>query len=122
MTARDRIAWLTFDHIAVIAAIGIAIVSLLPKSNSVGISASDSLDHMAAYCLLTILSQLRRRTRSSVLFMGLAIFAFGAAIELIQPVFGRFAEWSDLAANGAGILIAIALVTTLRQARRLRSR
>lgn len=107
---------------AALAALAIAAISLLPKSGSVGISASDSIDHAAAYCVLTILSLLRRRRLVGVLVAGLAIFSFGAAIELIQPFFGRFAEWSDLAANGTGIVIATLLVTSWQRVQRSRSR
>lgn len=37
-----------------------------------------------------------------------AALAFGGAIELIQPMVGRSAEWADFVADGLGCLLGLA--------------
>jgi VanZ family protein len=34
--------------------------------------------------------------------VALATLAYGGAIEIVQPITGRAAEWADLLADGAG--------------------
>jgi VanZ family protein len=67
----------------------------------------DKLNHFSAFATLTVLAgigwlQPRRAA--------LALLAYGGLIELLQTqVPGRSAEWTDLAADGIGILIGLML-------------
>ena len=47
--------------------------------------------------------------------VGLALFAFSGMIEVLQYLIptGRSAEWGDMAANGLGILIGLAVSALL---------
>lgn len=107
--------WPLFAWLMVLAATIIA--SLLPESNSsVGrVPATiTNLAHIPSFALLTLLSAIvvARWVKVSAWILGgvvLAVVAFGAVIELIQPVVGRTASLSDVAFNlvGAGVASGI---------------
>jgi len=44
------------------------------------------------------------------------LFVYGGAIELIQPSFGRGAEWGDLLADGIGIVAGLSSGWAVRRA------
>jgi len=48
------------------------------------------------------------------LFIGFFFIAWSGAIELLQPLVNRFAEWGDLAANLGGIVLGILLAAVIR--------
>ncbi len=56
-----------------------------------------------------------------VILLGTVI---SAAVELVQPIFGRGAQWSDLAADIAGLAIGVGAALSIRRLVRtyLRSR
>lgn len=54
--------------------------------------------------------------RRAVAFLP-AYIAFGAMIELVQPLVGRSGEWADLAADGAGAGVGLLLGASIFQAR-----
>jgi VanZ family protein len=54
--------------------------------------------------------------------VGFGSLLYGGIIEVIQPSFGRDAEWLDFVANGIGIVAGLILGTVLRRlALRLRA-
>lgn len=44
----------------------------------------------------------------------LGLILYGGLIELIQPQFGRHADWGDFVANSLGVIAAFPLALTLR--------
>lgn len=72
----------------------------------------DKVTHGAGCFVLTLLAGLAYPHRTLRL-LGLGILAFGVLVEALQaiPVIGRDASWLDLAADAAGI--GVALLSTL---------
>lgn len=63
----------------------------------------DKVLHAAAFAVLVLpLTWVRAR---SALWLAPLALAYGGGIELIQPSFGRTAEWADLLADGIGIAL-----------------
>ena len=54
--------------------------------------------------------------RVSLLVLSLVVLALGAAVELIQPLTGRSASWTDLGADLIGILLCAAALVLWRRA------
>ena len=81
----------------------IAVLALAPMP--AGPRGSDKFYHVLAFASLTFpLTLVRPRLGIWVL---LGVMAYGGAIELIQPHFGRQAAWSDLMADGIGAGVGI---------------
>jgi hypothetical protein len=75
--------------------------------------ASDKLHHFVAYGALAFPAALagpRRLPWLLALFVG-----WGGAIEIIQPYVNRHGEWTDVAANAAGVATGALLGTTMRR-------
>ena len=76
----------------------------------------DKVLHLFSYVAMSIwfAAVYERRNAWRV---GLGLITFSAFIELLQFLmpFGRLAEWGDMAANGIGILIGLALSALLKQ-------
>lgn len=67
----------------------------------------DKVVHAAAFaCLALPLSMTRTHSWTVIFLVGCA---YGGLIEVIQPHFGRTADWLDLGADAAGLLTGIAL-------------
>ncbi|MEM9912015.1 MAG: VanZ family protein [Pseudomonadota bacterium] len=78
-----------------------------PFAHLVQFAHFDKLVHAAAFAALAFpLSVARTHSWSLIFLVGLA---FGGLIELIQPRFGRTADWFDLLADAFGLLIGIAI-------------
>lgn len=73
----------------------------------------DKLQHLVAYGALAFPVALARPSRWAMMLAGLA--AWSGVIELLQPLVNRSASVFDLAANVAGILMAVAGATLLRR-------
>jgi VanZ family protein len=98
----------------ILLALAIAIVTLMPPGYlPVQPPGSDKLHHLLGFAALAFPIALARPRR--LVFMLPAFFAFGAVIELLQPRFGRSAEFADLIADGIGILIGTALGLVARK-------
>lgn len=102
------------DKIALVAALGIVVLSLLPASDIQQVAGSDKLNHFIAYGVLAVFALYRRQSWMSALVVVAGILMFGGLIELIQPVFQRSGELLDFGANLAGVGIGAALVATAR--------
>ncbi len=113
-TLNRRILGVGTDQLALAAAVVILCVSLLPASQAVGVASSDTINHMLAYGVLTFLALIRRSTFAAIAITLMAITVFGAAVEAIQPIFGRKAELTDFAANLTGETIGVSLAMMLR--------
>ncbi|MFZ2736843.1 MAG: VanZ family protein [Burkholderiaceae bacterium] len=74
----------------------------------------DKAQHALAFVVLTGWAMLLWPSRVSRVVPGM--LAYGGAIELAQWAVGwRFAEWSDLAADAVGVLLAWMLVGWVRR-------
>ena len=93
--------------------IGAFVATHLPPKYVSGLPTSDTAAHAIGYGGLTTLLVLslaslgRPRLARILLAMGL-LLAYGAFDELTQPMFHRFAEFSDWLADAAGTAIAVA--------------
>lgn len=87
----------------------VAVSSLVPLSPG-GVPVSDKLAHLATYFVLSGWFSLLVRTRTGLAFAIAGLFLFGAVLEGLQALTGyRYAEWSDLLANAAGVLLGAGL-------------
>lgn len=85
----------------VLAAI-IAVLTLAPMPAG-GPAGADKAYHVLAFaCLAFPLPLVRPRWTVWVI---LGVIAYGGVIEVIQPFFGRQAEWADLVADGVGAIL-----------------
>ena len=80
---------------------------------------SDKLVHFIAFAALAF--PLARTGRLGLLPVFIGASAFGAIIELIQPIFNRSADLNDWVADTLGALIGIGLGLAYRRVRRHRS-
>jgi len=62
----------------------------------------DKADHFTAYFGLALLASLAWGLRRSLPLVVLGVILLGGALELLQAVTGRDAEWLDELANGLG--------------------
>lgn len=90
----------------------LAAASLLPVVKFPG-DAGNYVGHLLAYGLATGCLVVLARLRPWL--AALNLFAFGVAIELVQPTVGREAHVEDVLANTAGILIAWCVVALWRR-------
>jgi len=95
---------------AVICALVIAVLSLLPGNDLPSQTLNDKLNHFIAYGVLMGLVVLARGRMALIAAMGLVI-AYGLALEGLQGVmpYGRSASWLDVLANTGGVLIGAVL-------------
>ena len=88
--------------VTLVLAVIIAVLTLAPMPSG-GPAGSDKLYHVLAFaCLAFPLPLVRPRL---ALWVVLAVTAYGGMIEMIQPLFGRQAEWGDLVADGIGAIL-----------------
>lgn len=80
--------------------------TLRPSEDGVSsLPLNDKQIHALAFAGLVLPMSFVPNTSLWRLALGAAFF--GAAIELIQPTFGRSAEWADLAADIVGIALGL---------------
>jgi hypothetical protein len=88
--------------VTLVLAVIIAVLTLAPMPSG-GPAGSDKLYHVLAFaCLAFPLPLVRPRWTVWVI---LGVIAYGGVIEVIQPFFGRHAEWADLVADGIGAVV-----------------
>jgi hypothetical protein len=102
------------DKIALIAALGIVVLSLLPPPDGLQIDGSDKLNHFIAYGVLTVFALYQRQSWVSAMVLVAGILILGGSIELAQPWFQRSSELLDFGANLAGVGFGATLVATAR--------
>ncbi len=81
----------------------IAVAMLVPAQVMPQPAGSDKLHHMLAFGALSVPAVMLYPARIIVVVMG--VIVFGGALELAQPLTGRFAEGADLVADGIGALV-----------------
>ena len=81
----------------------------------------DKSNHVLAFAVLAFLAHTAWPGRSWL--VPLRLFAYGAFIELLQAFTpDRYAEWSDLLADGVGLLIGAAAALLLQRLQRMLAR
>ncbi|MEB8387250.1 VanZ family protein [Rhodobacteraceae bacterium KMM 6894] len=81
----------------------IVVLTLMPSSQADGPPSPDKLYHFIAFAALVVpLSVVCPR---HVWWIVAGATAFGGLIEVIQPTFGRGAEWLDLLADFLGAVV-----------------
>ena len=103
------------DWLALATALLIAVLSFLPRSTAAGVPVNDLVNHVIAYCALTGLASVRRRTLRGVGLVVILVIGFGGLIELVQPYFGRANDLSDFIANSVGTLVGASIATIVRR-------
>jgi VanZ family protein len=101
-------------YFAMVVACFIAAVSLMPAENARSLPGGDFAHHAIPYGLLSLCALLivTGRLRSGIVL--LCVFGFGAALECIQPFFGRVSDFHDLMANAAGIVAGLGAAIGVR--------
>ena len=87
--------------------------------NATPLPISDKVVHAVLFLCLSVPPLLWRLAPDWLVAVGMS--AYGLAIEVIQPSFGRAFEWRDLLADMAGIALALVLVAGLRRQVRRRA-
>ncbi len=88
----------------------VALLSLMPVP---GVGVSDKLSHLLTYFVLSGWFGLLAMNRYRLGLSLVGLLVFGMLIELLQGMTAyRQAEWADLGANAAGILLGATLYFT----------
>ena len=80
----------------------ITVLSLTPLSGLPEVPGGDKSHHIIAYALLIFPLGLSKP--KNWLWIALFFLCWSGAIELLQPLVNRHADWFDLLANGFGLL------------------
>lgn len=91
--------------ISLVVAAVFALFTLSPPGGGTPLPLSDKLLHALAFAILVLpLGWVRPRW-----WVGLALIAlvFGGAIELLQPMVSRSAEWADWGADAIGVAVGL---------------
>ncbi|MDQ8758191.1 hypothetical protein RCO27_18340 [Sphingosinicella sp. LHD-64] len=97
------------------------VMALLPQPPNLPFEPSDKFQHALAFMTLAALATLAYPTISP-LRIGIALSAFGAAIEFFQmvPALHRDAQFSDWVTDTAAIFVVLAFAAALRRRADLR--
>lgn len=96
--------------VTLVLAVVIAVLTLTPMPAG-GPAGSDKIYHILAFaCLAFPLPLVRPRW---TVWVVLGVIAYGGIIEMIQPFFGRQAEWADLVADAIGAVVGAVTGTAL---------
>lgn len=109
--ARPRLRLLKLYYLlGVLMLAAVTLLSLIPVS-AVGVS--DKLSHLLTYFVLAGWFGLLATNRYRLVLTLVGLLVFGMLIELLQGMTAyRQAEWADVAANAAGVLLGATLYFT----------
>jgi VanZ family protein len=88
--------------LTIVLAVVIAALTLVPMSGE-GIPGSDKLHHVLAFAALAFPLPLAHPGLVWTVILGVS--AYGGLIEIIQPFFGRDADWGDFLADFVGAVV-----------------
>ncbi len=108
------LAALTPARARMLTLLGVLAVAAAALTPGVGAPGSDKLQHLLAFAALVFPTALAEPRRLLVVLP--LVLVFGAAIEVIQPVFDRRAEFADFAADALGAGLGAAAGLGLRAA------
>ncbi|MCC5959697.1 VanZ family protein [Roseinatronobacter sp. S2] len=80
----------------------------------------DKLVHFSVFFAVAFPAYVARMRFWPVILVGLVLY--GGAVELIQPHFGRSAEFADFIANSLGVMAALPCAVWFRHRRQLKAR
>lgn len=103
---RTRLAQIALFLLLVGATVGMMAPRGLPIAATV--TGADKLDHFFAFLLLAFVAA-QAFPKRSVWLIGLALIAYGGAVEVIQPFFDRSMDVLDLAADALGVVVGLTL-------------
>lgn len=111
----------TWGIAAILVALLIGVVSMLPPRGTPGMEIADlgelraTIGHGLAYALLAVLAVLgQRQPRIAPTLAG--VIGYGVILELLQGAFGlRSFQWTDIAANALGALVGVLSVILVRR-------
>jgi len=90
----------------IVLGIVIALLTLAPVTSE-SVPGSDKLHHALAFAALAFPLPFARPRLAIPVALG--VIAYGGVIELVQPAFGREAEWADFMADILGAILGAAL-------------
>ena len=111
----------TWGIAAILVALLIGVVSMLPPRGTPGMEIADlgelraTIGHGLAYALLAAIAVLgQRQPRIAATLAG--VIGYGVILEVLQGVFGlRTFQWTDIAANALGALVGVLSVILVRR-------
>ena len=111
----------TWGIAAILVALLIGVVSMLPPRGTPGMEIADlgelraTIGHGLAYALLAAFAVLgQRQPRIAATLAG--VIGYGVILEVLQGVFGlRTFQWTDIAANALGALVGVLSVILVRR-------
>jgi VanZ family protein len=93
----------------------VAVLTLSPAPpGPEGVPGLDKLAHLLAFG--AVAAPLAWRFPQHWRRVALIVLVYGGVIEIVQPAFGRSAEWADLLADGIGAFGGAFLAARLRRA------
>ena len=103
-----RLAWLWYLA-GILLLLGVAILSLIQLPPG-GPQVNDKLSHLLVYALLSGWFSILARQPSTLIRTIAGLIAYGFLIEILQSLTSyRQAEWGDVIANSAGVLLGVCL-------------
>ena len=94
--------------------LAIGVTTLMPSTGGHSpLLGLDKLAHLVAFAALVIPMTLAHPRSWGLIW--LVALSYGGLIEIVQPHFGRGAEWADFVADGLGAAMGIALALILRR-------
>jgi len=109
--AADMILWRWLLAIAMLA---LLVLSLMPAAIPVPSTGWDKSNHALGFAVLAFLAYWAWQGRIPLSLLGL--LGYGAVIEVLQSLTpDRMAEWSDLWADGVGLLVGTAVARLLQR-------
>lgn len=94
--------------VTILLGIVITLLTLAPISGE-SVPGSDKLHHVLGFAALAFPLPFARSRLAIPVALG--VMAYGGMIELVQPYFGRHAEWADFLADAVGATLGAALGT-----------
>lgn len=118
--------WISQNRLIIVrssfaALVVVVIVASIAPSSAVPQVASDKFEHLFAYGVLQIAGGFAFPKTTSLCRVAVGLILMGAALEAIQSFIpSRSAEWLDIAANAAGVILGwIAIASIPEPWRRL---
>lgn len=94
-------------------AVTVALLMPVPQHDLRTPAHADKLVHFGVFFCLALPAFLVCRQAWALTMI--ALVAYGGMIELVQPYFGRGAEWADFWANSIGVVAALPVAYQLRR-------
>lgn len=101
--------------LSVLALLALTLLSLMPMPPQGPVQGNDKVLHVLAWGLAVVPAALALGWR--VFPVALGFLAWSIAIEFLQPLTGRFLEFADMLANGAGLTLGALSGIALRRFR-----